>query len=56
MLSSKKNRIIAFLVILIVVPILYHIVSDKISDYNQRKAAGIPQEVQTITPVSKAMG
>ncbi len=53
MLSSKKNRIIAFLVILIVVPILYHIVSDKISDYNQRKAAGIPQEVQTITPVSK---
>lgn len=52
-LKNKKARWILFLVLVIVLPILYHQVMGYIGGIAQRKAMGIPASVQTLTPVEK---
>ncbi len=52
-LKNKKNRWVAFLIVLIVVPIAYQQISSKISGYLQQKSMSLPKEVQTMTPVIK---
>jgi len=50
---SKKNRIIAFLIILIVVPIAYQQIKSAIDGYMQQKAMNIPKVVQTAQAEAK---
>ena len=52
-LKNKKAQWLLFIIVLIVVPIIYHFVSDKISDIMQQKAMRMPVTVQTINPVEK---
>ena len=50
-LRNKKAQWLLFLIVLIVVPIVFHYVEGVISGINAQKAARMPVTVQTISPV-----
>lgn len=50
-LKNKKLQWIVFLIVLIVVPILYHQVMGTISGIMQQRAMSAPKEVQTMKPL-----
>lgn len=52
-ITSKKSRWVLFILIVILVPILFHQISGQISAYNQREAMKKPVTVQTIHPEIK---
>jgi membrane fusion protein (multidrug efflux system) len=52
-LKNKKTRWLVFLLILIIVPIIYHQVSGTIAGIMQQKAMSAPKNVQTIHPTTQ---